>query len=622
MPFTFHPEPSPLVNEAVADIYEAPFRDTVAASAREALKLTVPVQVYDQFLLRQARNGGDVLAQADYEGSDFFRPGIKWHEGMTEQEAEIMAERHDKTKRNNFIVSKGGIVPALVGGLLGSLPDPINFIPIFGHSARIAAAGRFGKTLGFGLVNAAEASIMTAAIQPLTLSTTHEFQETYDLRMAVESMAMAGVIGFGFGAIMSPLVRLPEEVRVGALSKSLKDVIEGRAVDISEVSIPRATIPDELKLEIFDALRNPDREISNDGGFGAGIEPDMTTRERARATVELLQKPEHLRTPAENHFLNTIDIQPEARRAINIGKLGERVRSKDDKAFLRAFFGDKLPDYYKNKIEGVTARLTKLRERYKKATGADMPEPDLARRLGGVHSAPDGVSPRDIQVGKQTTTGKVKEIEIRFDRLADEYPRGAPEFVLENRGKGWDVVALERETGLTPLEASFASKKRVVHGQGLKLAEAKKMATDILGDYDTANPARGLDPPPATRETSKVGKMLDEAVRLEGELGVYRSRLAEQETGQPLHYGVPDETKPTFPDVELTTEKTLNAFDDVEEIQARVSVIDEHLAAMEREGFIDEATKAELTEARAERAETNKMADAFDDAAICVVRNR
>lgn len=612
--FTFHPDPSPLANQSFADQYETPFLQAMGAEARQSLKLTTPLQIYDRTIMAAAQWDGDTLTKFDWENSKYFRPGLKWFQGLTEQAAEILSARHDSTTRDQFLASRGGIVPALLGGLAGSLPDPINFIPILGPASRAAATARFGKVAGSALVSSAEAAIMTAAIQPFTIGTAETFQENYDLWMAAETIAYSAVIGGAFGSIRPTLSRMVEKVRVRAMSKALRDVIEGEPVDVSPEMPPQAHIARDLNAEIADIVNNPRREFFNDGGFGRdGLEPNMTPRERARSTIEILQRPENKRTAAENHFINTTDIPPEIHRALDIFRRPAKSRTKDEKAFLAALTGEKLPDYYRSKIAATEKRVAALEAKVKKAPLKEGMKAKLV---------PDGQEfrdvPRGIGIQKRGATKGVKEFAVEMENdYQTKYDPNMPEVMLESREGGkWDVVELGRAD--IAGEGSFAQAPRNVRAQGLKLADAKKLGVDILKVYDLENPgtlkSAKAEPPTSTGS-------LDELVSLKAEIDGYNARLDDLQNGKPLHYGVARDADPHFPEVEPTTEKNVNQFDDVEEIQAMVEESDAELRAMESEGLLSEADRNDLAEARTERKRMEGWAKAYDDAAICVVRN-
>lgn len=79
------------------------------------------------------------------ENNEFYREGIAWREDLTPVRASIYAEEYDKRKMREYILGLGkehygfmkGSVPAFIAGALGSLPDPVNFIPFTGWGASV-----------------------------------------------------------------------------------------------------------------------------------------------------------------------------------------------------------------------------------------------------------------------------------------------------------------------------------------------------------------------------------------------------------------------------------------------------------------------------------------------------
>ena len=177
------------------------------------------------------------LSKEEWENDEnLFRGDIEYFPSMTEGQAEILAKRSDLRKKQDFLFGRakpgvGTLLTTLTGGIIGSVPDPTNFIPIL-NFAKATAVLRFGRVLGRAAVNSIEAGLVTAAIQPIVYAAEHLEQGDYDLRMAATNVSFAFGIGGGFGAISGRLSRVPLEERVPIVAKAMDDVSKGQSIDL------------------------------------------------------------------------------------------------------------------------------------------------------------------------------------------------------------------------------------------------------------------------------------------------------------------------------------------------------------------------------------------------------
>jgi hypothetical protein len=153
--------------------------------------------------------GGTVYENEEqWQSSEFFREGLKFEEQMTEGQARLLAERYDRSAQYSNLVSRAnslGDYGAIFGGMfIGSIPDPINFIPWLGFAKK----GKQAKSLidattrgRAALRGSAEASLGAAAFHPLFALEKGAYQEEYDISMALVDVGLAAGIGAGLGSI-------------------------------------------------------------------------------------------------------------------------------------------------------------------------------------------------------------------------------------------------------------------------------------------------------------------------------------------------------------------------------------------------------------------------------------
>ena len=141
------------------------------------MEYTVPGALFDMALLAEAdySSRGDDTVSKEYWEETYQRPGLTWHDSLTEAEALVHADRADRKMRTDMILSKSdgslGSTLTIFAGTFGSqLTDPTNWIPFGGLMSK--AAGRIGKTPSlWGVTGRARSG--RATLTPRMTSTGH-----------------------------------------------------------------------------------------------------------------------------------------------------------------------------------------------------------------------------------------------------------------------------------------------------------------------------------------------------------------------------------------------------------------------------------------------------------------
>ena len=108
------------------------------------------------------------MTEADWKASPWYRKEISFRPNMTATRARIMAENFDRRRYRERLLARGNelyddaedMALGFGAGLLGSLPDPINVLPLGGG----AAAGSGAATLGRKLLRGAKAGAVNGAV--------------------------------------------------------------------------------------------------------------------------------------------------------------------------------------------------------------------------------------------------------------------------------------------------------------------------------------------------------------------------------------------------------------------------------------------------------------------------
>ena len=108
------------------------------------------------------------MTEADWKASPWYRKEISFRPDMTATRARIMAENFDRRRYRERLLARGNelyddaedMALGFGAGLLGSLPDPINVLPLGGG----AAAGSGAATLGRVLLRGAKAGAVNGTV--------------------------------------------------------------------------------------------------------------------------------------------------------------------------------------------------------------------------------------------------------------------------------------------------------------------------------------------------------------------------------------------------------------------------------------------------------------------------
>ena len=205
-----------------------------------------------------SHTGVNILTEDGYKDSEHYREGLKWFDGMSLGQAEVMAESYDReqyysqlTQNVDFLSGKG---VAMFGGILaGSLPDPLNYIPFLGVANRIVRSGRMlskAKTAR----NAFKADrtplspwtrvltditdpMIGAGIANFAISDKRsKFQEQHDYKMVLMDMAVAGGIGLGITGVKSirgRLAKVSAERHAERIAMGMEQLEAGEGLNLS-----------------------------------------------------------------------------------------------------------------------------------------------------------------------------------------------------------------------------------------------------------------------------------------------------------------------------------------------------------------------------------------------------
>lgn len=385
--FVKHPKPDLGLAMEQVDRFQTPTGSLFIESVKEGFRLNpVPSAMrYFQFqdkgvspdyaaINRRAFVTGartyQPITEDEFKESRHFREGIKYNPTLTMEQAEILARRHDRRKKRDFIFQHsrpgiGNIITSFTGGIIGSIPDPTNFIPIFGQAGRVYAVNRLGKTLGRAALNSLEAGIVVGASQPIILAAERLEQSDYDFKAAALSVSFAFGIGGGFGAIMGRLAKVPLEVRVAGVAKAIDDITTGKPVDLNDTIKPyveKATIGDIIRTHISSEENIRTRVVADSGDtiFGKAVQHIQETQLRDLTVADIIDAiimPKFMRSRLNQLVSDKIEDIGELRTILN---LAEKKTLLPEERILLDAFKKSDTDYFNEIITRSSKKIDKL----------------------------------------------------------------------------------------------------------------------------------------------------------------------------------------------------------------------------------------------------------------------
>jgi hypothetical protein len=237
----------------------------------------------DEEEAKQRRAAAGVLTKEEWQASPSFRDKIPYDPGMTADRASALASWYDASQARQAIIDKGpggflGNAIWLGGMLAGSLPDPVNYIPILGPEVRAAQIARFGRLGGSAAVSSADAALNTAIMSGLTAGTRQSFGDDVTWQSWLTDVAIGAAIGGAFGAATSrwegwQQSRAANEIKAvvearAALNDAMGDVLHGRPVEITP-TVADAVEKAATRLE-SPTIKRPDGATVEESVRGSG----------------------------------------------------------------------------------------------------------------------------------------------------------------------------------------------------------------------------------------------------------------------------------------------------------------------------------------------------------------
>lgn len=203
---------------------------------------------------REAKTGVR-LSKEEWEASEYFRPGINFFDGITNNSAQILAERYDNNQDNAFALERASTLQRGLGlgvGLVAGVFEPVNLVS--GVAAALATGGlgsaipTIGRLTAVNSVRGAatrgaiEGVVGAALTEPGSLYSAKRLQEDYTLSDSLLNLGIGAILGGGLGAGTKALelraARSIEDdikLKTKEFDTALTQTIQGAAIDVEPV---------------------------------------------------------------------------------------------------------------------------------------------------------------------------------------------------------------------------------------------------------------------------------------------------------------------------------------------------------------------------------------------------
>ncbi len=203
------------------------------------------------------------MSEEEWKNSPWHIPTAKYRPDMTRTRARIMKENYDRRRYLESVTARGDETATLGmkalgfgASLIGSLPDPVNFIP-FANGMKAASAGR-GALRGM-IEGAAGTAVVDAVVLPDLISKGEDLGFADALLDIIFGAALGGALG-GIGGYVGTagverMLREQGAADGNALARDLPEAASDAPHAGENAASPENAAPPSLRNEDADILR-------------------------------------------------------------------------------------------------------------------------------------------------------------------------------------------------------------------------------------------------------------------------------------------------------------------------------------------------------------------------------
>lgn len=240
------------------------------------------------------------LTEQAWHDSPYWRPGLKYEPGMTENRAMLLSSDEDRKQQAAYVESHWhgftGFVASQLGQIAGFALDPTMYLPVMGQEALAAKIGAVPARIAMGAIqNATVMGVAGAA----GAETEGQLQQDPDWMGVAHNMAIAAGLGALQGTVGAMVDRVPLKQRITAAAQALDSISRDGAPDVAPVLKPQEVLqakpgnmPESAsKLDYATAIQKDTPLDVPKGAGDLGVAPDVEAKVNERYK-DLMANPE------------------------------------------------------------------------------------------------------------------------------------------------------------------------------------------------------------------------------------------------------------------------------------------------------------------------------------------
>jgi len=485
--------------QRAASSYLPTIGESIGASTAMAFDRSFGVRIYEN--ISQLRKEREALAagttykfndEADFKTSDYYRPGVEFTPGMTAERARLNAIEYDKRRSREWILqgadqngSSWLYMPVnFAAGMIGSLPDPINFVPGvlgFGVAAKTIKGAELAGLTGRQMMK--RSLTLGVAAEAAGTNLASSAYAAWDLNPKGEHITMQDVLtDAAMGAFLGPLFH------TGGMALSRR---KARGAIRNTYSELQALHPegDELAKAV-EAMKHDDPEAYKQ--YGNKLEQAARAYGNQRDAVDFFRTRVDKETKMEisrylEHALmqvadgQIVDLAPIAQGSPTMLKIQNLINEYKGETQEKPVVVDTV-ESAKGSIAALEKEFASLEKQYQQAVHFVTPElRGLSETKARMTQVIDNVKATfkeltDLQEAKDTTTADI----VRFQRQLGEARIDQQQFA------SLFAVPDSMRTGVD----LFARMEKVIADTEAKLAEINTEIDRHLGANQPADVTR------------------------------------------------------------------------------------------------------------------------------------
>ena len=295
-----------------------------------------------------------------------YREGLSYFDGMTEEAAGLLAERHDERTRREDILSRtqGYGINSLVLAtrLAAQVADPIgiaaSFIPVVGEARYAKLLAQLGRPGARAVAGAIEGAVGNALLEPLVYAAARQDQIDYGMVDSLINVGIGGLFGAGLraggGAVADLIARRGgARAATAAADTAIVQAASGREIDVrpvlraAEEQSARSNGASRTSMEVngrtvVDVGERAPQDIPDAVAARQAAERRLVERDREvirRGLQEDALKPRTLEQRRADAYADLLDAYPSREIVLPSGKSVTRKGPIDLATFMRAVGG-------------------------------------------------------------------------------------------------------------------------------------------------------------------------------------------------------------------------------------------------------------------------------------------